>query len=76
MTNSSKKTVDELSFPEDICYHREHTWVRPEVNIVKVGISDYAQNQLGDIIFFELPSVGEKYAGEWDSDGGERRIRH
>ncbi len=62
MANNDKKTVAELSFPDDILYHREHTWARAEGDSVRVGISAYAQDQLGTVIFFELPAVGDKFA--------------
>lgn len=43
-------------------YTREHEWIRLEGDTATVGISDYAQEQLGDIVFVELPSVGKKLA--------------
>jgi glycine cleavage system H protein len=56
-----KKKVVELTFPAEISYHKEHTWARVEGGQVKVGISDFAQDQLGDIIFIELPQVGDAF---------------
>jgi len=41
--------------PDDIKYHREHTWVRAEGKLATIGITDYAQQQLGDIVYVELP---------------------
>jgi glycine cleavage system H protein len=43
-------------------YTRDHEWVRLEGDTVTVGITDYAQEQLGDIVFVELPEVGKKLA--------------
>lgn len=43
--------------PDDIKYHREHAWVRVEGKRATVGISDYAQQQLGDIVYVDLPEV-------------------
>jgi glycine cleavage system H protein len=43
-------------------YTREHEWIRLEGDTATVGISDYAQEQLGDIVFVELPTVGKKLA--------------
>ena len=43
-------------------YTRDHEWIRLEGDIATVGISDYAQEQLGDIVFVELPAVGKKLA--------------
>ncbi|BDD89451.1 glycine cleavage system protein GcvH [Desulfofustis limnaeus] len=52
------KEIDELNLPGDVYYSPEHEWARKEGETVKVGISDYAQDQLGDIVFVELPDVG------------------
>jgi len=43
--------------PEDIRYHKEHTWVRVSGNKGTIGITDYAQDALGDIVYVELPEV-------------------
>ena len=53
------KELNELNFPEDVRYAKSHEWARTEGDKVKVGISDYAQDQLGDIVFVELPEVGD-----------------
>ncbi|MBM9465489.1 glycine cleavage system protein GcvH [Aeromicrobium sp. YIM 150415] len=45
--------------PEDLHYSREHEWVRADGDIVTVGVTHYAQDQLGDIVFVELPAAGE-----------------
>jgi glycine cleavage system H protein len=47
-----------MQIPNSLKYSKEHEWVRVEENKVVVGISDYAQSQLGDIVFVELPAVG------------------
>jgi glycine cleavage system H protein len=46
--------------PDDLKYSKEHEWVRVENDIAVVGITDYAQGELGDIVFVELPQVGTK----------------
>jgi glycine cleavage system H protein len=46
--------------PDDLKYSREHEWVRAEGDTATVGITDYAQGELGDIVFVELPRVGTK----------------
>lgn len=46
--------------PEDLHYSEEHEWVRLEEDIAIVGITDFAQEQLGDIVYVQLPEVGEK----------------
>ena len=52
------KEIDELNLPEDLNYTEDHEWARSEQDKVRVGISDYAQDQLGDIVFVELPQAG------------------
>ena len=49
-----------MEFPEEFKYTEEHEWVLIEGDIVTVGISDFAQESLGDIVFVELPEVGYK----------------
>lgn len=56
------KEINELNFPDDIRYAKSHEWARPEGDTVKVGITDYAQDQLGDIVFVEMPETGETFA--------------
>jgi glycine cleavage system H protein len=46
--------------PPDLRYTREHEWTKVEGDRVRVGITDYAQEQLGDVVFVELPAVGAK----------------
>jgi len=49
-----------MEFPEDLKYSKEHEWVLVEGDVATIGITDYAQEQLGDIVFVELPAVGDK----------------
>jgi len=46
--------------PDDLRYSTDHEWVRDEGEVVAVGITDHAQDQLGDIVFVQLPEVGEE----------------
>ncbi|OQX91985.1 MAG: glycine cleavage system protein H [candidate division Zixibacteria bacterium 4484_95] len=46
--------------PEELKYSKEHEWVKIDGDIATVGITDYAQGELGDIVFIELPAVGSK----------------
>jgi glycine cleavage system H protein len=46
--------------PQDLKYSREHEWVRQSDVVVVVGLTDYAQRQLGEIVFVELPKVGRR----------------
>lgn len=55
------KELSELNFPDDVRYAESHEWARSEGDRIKVGITDYAQDQLGDIVFIELPEVGETF---------------
>ncbi len=48
--------------PDDLCYSVEHEWVRGDGPTVRIGITDYAQDALGDIVFIELPGVGDTVA--------------
>jgi glycine cleavage system H protein len=47
-----------MEFPQDLRYTREHEWVRVEDGRARVGISDYAQDALGDVVYVQLPDVG------------------
>jgi len=44
--------------PEDLRYSKDHEWIRVDGDRGRIGITDYAQNQLGDVVFLELPEVG------------------
>lgn len=46
--------------PDDLRYTTEHEWLRPEDGNARVGISDYAQDQLGDIVYVDLPKLGSQ----------------
>jgi len=47
-----------MEFPANLRYTKEHEWARQEGNRIVVGITDYAQKELGDVVFVELPEVG------------------
>lgn len=49
-----------MSFPDDVRYTREHEWARLENGVITIGITGYATEQLGDVVFVELPDVGRK----------------
>ncbi len=49
-----------MAVPEDLLYSKEHEWVRLDGDAATIGITDYAQNALGDIVYVELPKVGTK----------------
>ncbi len=49
-----------VSLPEELLYSKEHEWVKKEGNKVRIGITDFAQDELGDIVFVELPEAGDE----------------
>ena len=49
-----------MEFPDELKYTEEHEWVLVEDGTVTIGISDFAQDQLGDVVFVELPEVGDQ----------------
>ncbi|MFC1486785.1 glycine cleavage system protein GcvH [Thermoproteota archaeon] len=51
--------VDDFEVPENLFYHKEYLWVSVESGKVKIGMIDFAQKQLHDIVYVELPSVGD-----------------
>ncbi len=53
-----------MEFPEGLRYTRDHEWARAEKGEVVVGVTDYAQDQLGDVVYVELPSVGASVTGD------------
>jgi glycine cleavage system H protein len=56
------KEIDELNLPDNLRYAEDHEWTKLEGDKVKIGIDDYAQDQLGDIVFVELPEVGATFS--------------
>lgn len=48
-----------MSLPKDLLYTEEHEWVKADDGSYVIGITDFAQDQLGDIVFVELPEVGD-----------------
>lgn len=55
------KEINELDLPDDLRYTEDHEWARVKGENVTIGVSDYAQNQLGDIVFVEMPRSGESF---------------
>jgi glycine cleavage system H protein len=51
--------VEDYEVPENLSYHKEYLWAKKEDGKVKIGMIDFAQKQLHDIVFVELPSVGD-----------------
>jgi glycine cleavage system H protein len=63
-----------VSVPEELQYTRSHEWVRTEGDTATVGITDYAQDELGDIVFVELPEEGATF-GAGDSFGAVESVK-
>ena len=55
------KTAAELNLPAELKYTDEHIWVRVEGEELVVGVSDYAQDQLGEVVYVDLPSEGDSF---------------
>jgi glycine cleavage system H protein len=53
------KTITEMNVPVDLLYTKDHEWLRVEGNMAYVGITDFAQGELGDIVFLEIETLGE-----------------
>ena len=56
--------LDKLTFPDSVRYSKEHTWARVDGDTVIIGINDFAQDELGEIVFIEFPEVGTSYGTE------------
>ena len=54
------KEIEELELPDTLRYTEDHEWAVQREQGIRVGISDYAQDQLGDIVFVELPKIGDR----------------
>lgn len=55
------KDISELSFPEDVVYSDTHEWAKRIGDVVRVGITDFAQDRLGDITYVEMPQQGDSF---------------
>lgn len=53
-----------MSIPEGLFYSEDHEWVKVEEGVGTIGITDFAQDELGDIVFVELPQVGDEFDKE------------
>ena len=53
-----------MNIPQDLLYSKDHEWVRVEGDVATVGITDFAQSELGDIVFVEVETVDEALDGE------------
>ncbi len=62
-----------MEFPEGLKYSKEHEWVLVEGSTATIGITEFAQEELGDIVYVELPEVGEKIVKDDPFGGGIRQ---
>ena len=58
------KEINELNLPENLKYSKDHEWAGMEGDVVTIGINDYAQDQLGEVVFVEMPEVGDTFEAE------------
>lgn len=63
-----------MAYPADLKYTKDHEWIRISGNTAEIGITDYAQQQLGDVVFVELPDVGRTVAAG-DSFGSIESVK-
>lgn len=56
------KELQDLNLPEELKYTKDHEWAKQENGNVRMGINDYAQDQLGEIVFVEMPEVGDTFS--------------
>ena len=68
------KPLSELHFPDACRYSVDHLWVRQEGQNVVIGISDYAQDQLGEIVYVEIPEIGSNF-GKSESLGVAESVK-
>ena len=61
-------------YPGDLKYSKDHEWIRVSGDTGQVGITDYAQNQLGDVVYVELPEVGQTF-GRGDQFGSIESVK-
>jgi len=55
------KEINKLNLPDNVRYTVDHEWARLEGDKIRAGLDDYAQDQLGDIVFVELPRIGDTF---------------
>lgn len=63
-----------MSLPQDLKYSEDHEWIKVEGNTVTIGITDFAQSELGDIVFVELPEEGDDIS-KGDSFGSVESVK-
>lgn len=56
----NRMATEDYEIPKELYYSKEHEWVKIEGDLARVGVTDYAQGQLGDVVYAELPEVGKE----------------
>ncbi len=56
------KEINDLNLPDDVKYTKSHEWAKISDDVVTIGLNDYAQDQLGEIVFVELPEEGDTFS--------------
>ncbi len=56
------KEINDLNIPDNVKYTKDHEWAKLSGDTVTIGVNDYAQDQLGEIVFVELPEVGDTFS--------------
>src|SRR5260221_12913417 len=70
-TVGNSDRVRAMQIPGDLRYSKDHEWVRAEASIARLGITDYAQDALGDVVFVALPDVGASFDADAALGAGE-----
>lgn len=68
------KEMSDLNLPADVKYTKDHEWAKLSGDVVTIGINDYAQDQLGEIVFVEVPEVGDTFS-EGDEFGSVESVK-
>lgn len=63
-----------MNIPEDLLFTNDHEWIRVEENLVTIGITEFAQEQLGDVVYVELPEEGDEIDAE-DAFGSVESVK-
>jgi len=68
------KEISDLNLPDDVKYTKDHEWTKQDGDTIMIGINDYAQDQLGEIVFVELPEPGDTFS-EGDEFGSVESVK-
>ena len=63
-----------MNIPEDLLYTNDHEWIRVQDDVITIGITEYAQEQLGDVVYVELPDEGQEIEAE-DAFGSVESVK-